>query len=105
MPACLRRVPRHFAGLTQQLQSPGYDPVLFVLVHGLSHGSRREPECHLSLGTSHDFDGGLGRNRTTDTRIFSTAQNKLSCGNDSENRCHNVQYFCEIRTVKVLIPR
>jgi hypothetical protein len=33
----------------------------------------------------------------------STAQNKLSCGNDSRNRCRNVQYFCEVRALKALI--
>ncbi len=38
--------------LPQELQTPGNHSVLFVLVHGLSPGSRREPECHLSSETS-----------------------------------------------------
>src|SRR5258706_4454696 len=52
MPAGLSNASGQLAGFPDQLQSPGNHSVLFVLVHWLSPGSRREPECHLSLGTS-----------------------------------------------------
>src|SRR4029077_335565 len=54
--AGLGDAPGHVTGLPQQLQTPGNHSVLFVLVHGLSPGSRREPECHLRSGTSQKIE-------------------------------------------------
>ena len=52
-----------------------------------------------AAATGLDARGHIGQ------RIFSTAQNNLSRGNDNENPGPDVQYSCEIPVVKVLIPR
>src|SRR5580700_4459253 len=43
---------RHLFGLTQHPQTPGYQSVLFILVHGLLLGWEKEPECQLRSETS-----------------------------------------------------
>jgi hypothetical protein len=56
-------------------------------------------------GLSNDLNGGQGRNRTTDTRIFSPRPKTSYVAEITAKTYVTIQYFYEIRALKVLIHR
>jgi hypothetical protein len=91
-------------------------PLLFLaaLVHMDSHRVKPQPPlgargpseqnrcCRERRQKCGVWPGAESNHRHADFQ--SSAQDKLSRGNESENPGYNVQYFCEIPAVKVLIP-